>query len=169
MNEYNNNEERSLDDFLDEVPSGSGLYPTSPQGRVCVYPKGATVKKKNGVIIALLCGVLAIGIVILAFQILGSLGSNNNPNTQNQPQYEQPLVNDDDTFGNGGGNENYGNYGPDYNGNDDGGSGAELSGQYEADDGTIIHFRVKGNKAEYSTDNGKTWSETPPEGMPPLP
>ena len=178
------NEPRSLDEFLDDengrTPAHSSnsapqQYHAPPGGQpygYYPYPQAAPPQKKNPAIIALLCGILVVGLAILAIQIFKPFDKNNNDNQfpQKQPGYGQPFQNDPNTYGNyGPGN---GGDGPNFHQNPGGGpgmGGGEQRGQYRAPDGMIIQFRSKDGKTEYSTDGGKTWSETPPEGMPPLP
>ena len=176
MNKNNNeNEIRRIEDFIDDeecrdLTAQSGQYETPPQTKFYRYPRDALPLKKNTAVIVLLCCILLVGIAILSVQIINSFngGGNDVQNLQNQPEYDMPFQNAPDT---------YGNYGPEYNGDGEqhiyqggpGNGGASLGGQYRAPDGTIIQFRSKDSKTEYSKDGGKTWSETPPEGMPPLP
>ncbi|MBL1230587.1 hypothetical protein IW492_15250 [Enterococcus sp. BWB1-3] len=162
MNGNNDNEGYALDEFLDETPAQPYLYSNPSQGQPYRYPKDVSMKKKSPVILTLLCGIFITGIAMFAFQIWRSLDNNGSQIPQNQPSYGQPFQNGENAYGNRD-NDTYGNH----NGGE--ADGGEQFGQYQADDGTVIQFRINDGRTEYSTDNGKTWSETSPEGMPPLP
>ena len=184
MSEHTNKEVRNLDDFLDETAEQQSNR-TNPRDSPYGYPNRqyaynqphiAATPKKNTVVLALLSVVLVVGIAILAIQILRPFDSpGNSPlNNNNGNFYQQGPQNG----GNPGGDGPYTYRNPGNGQSSDGpqfhqegpGSGVgEQRGQFQMSDGTVVQFRSKDGKREYSTDGGKTWSETPPEGMPPMP
>ena len=133
----------SIDDFIDNTTGPQNLrgYSQQPQ------------KSKNSVLIVLLSCVLIVGIAILAIQLINPFSSD--PGTVNNPAILSPN-NNSDTQGSwanpgneNGGPDTYGNYGP---GSD--GTGGGILTKHE--DGLTW----------YSTDNGQTWSQTPPNELP---
>lgn len=147
MSEHRNRP--TLDDFLDEAP------PESP-----ALQSEKTINKRRLSGLYALYGAFLLLVAVASF-FIGKNALMYEPSaipTANNELVTAPV-------------DSYGAAGPDYNDNGAYGneSGAEQFGQFEMNDGSTIQFRVKNGKTEYSTDNGKTWSETAPEGMPPIP
>lgn len=194
MNGYNPNEEHTLDEFLDdgnERQSQLNRQPHNPY-HTTVYAPGYAPgyaqpqKKKNTAIIALLFVALVVGIAIMAIQLFQPLDNKNNnmPNVNDNGNFYQQDPGNGGPYvykngpGNGGGNgdgsEYY--YDPGYGGQDGGGPQFHQGpddgqphvwgpGPADGKGDMILSRRNEDGKTEYSTDGGKTWSETPPEGF----
>jgi len=182
MSEHTNKEVRILDDFLDETAEQQSNR-TNPRDSPYGYPNRqyaynqphiAATQKKNMVVLALLSVVLVVGIAILAIQILRPFDSpGNSPlNNNNGNFYQQGPQNGGNdgpyTYQNPGNGQ--GGDGPQFHiEGDPSTGGGQQRGQFRMKDGTMVQRRTRDGITEYSTDDGKTWSEIAPEGMPPPP
>ena len=166
-------------------PFQSQPYPPQPYGyqnQPCAYPPQqygypyylphapAQVYKRNPAVIALLGAILAVGLAILMIQLFGLPGrpadSAPGANKTGNGGFRQdgnPFFGGGegpDTFGQGPGQD--GN--PFFGGNGDEGPRTFGPGQDGENGGGIMIRRGANGKMEFSTDGGKTWSETPPWG-----